>query len=451
MSGVLDLRGGSLLQCSVDTDAAQAELPYAIRALQNAGRIARAGSVHSLFGRYLGAPIVVACDGPSLERNLEDLRPWRERVVLIAVDAAAKTLLSSELLPDFVVALDSRTRDTQDLARLAASGVTALVAEGAIAPTAFTGFNHRVYIFRTTDHAPWPWLNRLGFERALLRGAGSATTCAFELAHRMGAEPVVLIGADAPSANRDIEWLIKESNRPNMPRMINATGAGMLGGGCIRRELLSSLGIQQWIDADLVRPMTIPARLPRNHRRPRTGDRFDFHLLDLVITPNDWLVFEGTLEDVACRAVSRCIPPLSRVLNLGAGDEALESRLPSGCTYTRGEVRVEPSTALGGDVSTFGLPEGKFDVIAALGLLERIEDVPALLASTFERAPLLVTSLTVGGSCRPGTASRFTRQTVPSLDALVSMAQKIGWDLRVAERLDIDSHRETWVLALARR
>src|SRR5262245_22653530 len=152
MSRVLDVHHGSPLQLCVDTEEVPTDVPYAIRALRNAGRIARARSVDTLFGRYPGVPVVVACSGPSLERNLDDLRPWRERVVLIAEAAAAPTLLSSDILPDFVVALDPSDVDVQSLARIAAPGLTALVTEAAVEPAAFEGFNHRVFVFRTTDH-----------------------------------------------------------------------------------------------------------------------------------------------------------------------------------------------------------------------------------------------------------------------------------------------------------
>jgi hypothetical protein len=396
--------------------------------------------------------IVVACGGPSLERNLEDLRPWRERVVLVAEAAAARTLLSSDVMPDFVVALDPGAVEIQDLARIAAPGLTALVAEAAIHPAAFTGFNHRVFVFRTTDHSPWPWLKRMGFERTHVRGSGSATTCAFDLAHQMGADPVVLIGADAAGGNRDMDWLVRESNRPKMPRIVNATGAGTLEGGGIRRELLPSIGIREWIDADLARPTQTAARPPETRRRPRTGDRFDFHLLDFLITSNDWLVFDGTVEELACRAVSRFVPPLSRVLDLGVGHDALESSLPAGCVYSCGEMSVESSSpALADDASRLRLPDGKFDVVATLGLLDRIDNPTALLKSIFERAPLLVTSVRVGASCGSDRATALSRSTVRSLEAFVSMVQKAGWDLRVAEQLTADYDGETWVFALARR
>src|SRR5262245_23852469 len=104
MSRLLNSRVDSFVQVCVAMQDEQADVPYAIRALRNAGRIARAGSVDALFGRFPGAPIVIACGGPSLERNLEELRPWRERVVLIAEAAAAGTLVSSDIMPDFVVA-----------------------------------------------------------------------------------------------------------------------------------------------------------------------------------------------------------------------------------------------------------------------------------------------------------------------------------------------------------
>jgi hypothetical protein len=423
----------------------QADVPYVVNAQRNAGRIARAASVDSFFGRKTGAPIVVACAGASLARNLDDLRPWRERVVLVADAAAAPLVLSSGLVPDFVVALDPATVDVDDLAGLAASGVTSLVAEGAMASTVVHDFNHRVFVFRNTDQAPWPWLKRMGFERPLLHGTGSTMTCAFELALRMGADPVVMIGADVADARRDLEWIASQSTRPKMPRLVNATGVGRLGGGGIRLEPLSGLGLREWLDADLARPnRRVPRRSPDH--RPKTGDRFDFHLLDVLMSPNDWLVFDGSVEDLACRAVSRFVPPRSRVLDLSVGHHRLEHCLPLGCVHTRGEV-----VGSADDTHAFRMPEGKFDVIAALGVLQRVADLPALLASIATRAPLLVTSLCVNDARSSRMPLPFAPAKDRSLETFVWMVQKTGWDLRVAERLDTDAAGETWVFALARR
>jgi hypothetical protein len=71
-----------------------------------------------------------------------------------------------------------------------------LAAEGSVHPTAFAAFAGRTFTFRVSDHEPWPWLATTGITRATLRTWGSVLTSAFDLARRMGCDPIVFAGAD---------------------------------------------------------------------------------------------------------------------------------------------------------------------------------------------------------------------------------------------------------------
>ena len=50
--------------------------PYLVNTLRNAALIARSSSVDVLTGRHPRTPIVLAAAGPSLNRNIEELRPF---------------------------------------------------------------------------------------------------------------------------------------------------------------------------------------------------------------------------------------------------------------------------------------------------------------------------------------------------------------------------------------
>ncbi len=171
-------------------------LPYVLNTSANVRTIARERDAAALFGTRRGTPIVVAAAGPSLDRNIEELRPWRDRVTLVAVDTAARPLLAAGLSPDFIVAVDPSAVNARHITGLPSCPRTALVCEGSIPASALAGFADRSFVFRVGNHAPWPWLRSVGLDRAVLRAWGSVTTTAFDFALKLEGDPVVFIGAD---------------------------------------------------------------------------------------------------------------------------------------------------------------------------------------------------------------------------------------------------------------
>jgi hypothetical protein len=171
-----------------------------------------------------------------------------------------------------------------------------LVAEGSLYPAAFAGFAGRTFTFKVSDHQPWPWLRTLGRDRSLLQTWGSVATSAFDLARRMGCNPIIFAGLDLsfpvrrpycantiydamwrdamaqygctweqlvdeyfgrPANNLrrpDVhgepvvtsahlvsfrDWLVEQTAGDGTRRFINATGAGILHGGRIVQSTLS--------------------------------------------------------------------------------------------------------------------------------------------------------------------------------------------------------------------
>jgi hypothetical protein len=139
---------------------------------------------------------VVCAAGPSLNRNLAELAPRRDRVVLIAADTALKPVLAAGLEPDFVVALDPSPLNARHLMALPPLPRTWLVAEAALDGSALRAFEGRTLFFRVGDNDPWPWLQACRVDCALLPAWGSVLTAAFELAVRLGCDPVAFAGAD---------------------------------------------------------------------------------------------------------------------------------------------------------------------------------------------------------------------------------------------------------------
>jgi hypothetical protein len=265
--------------------------PYLFNTLRNLPAIAASADVRELNGACTGIPAIVAAAGPSLDRNLADLKAAQERAIIVSVDTALRPLLAAGIVPHFVVGVDLQESNARNIAGLGSGARSRLVAEGSLDPIAFPGFEGRIYTFRVADHQPWPLLRALGLDRGLLRAWGSVLITAQDLALQMGCNPIIMVGADlaytdgqpycrntlheaawaagvregktlaevwsawlteppgwatgvdgtrvrtAPHLIAFRDWLVERSTTLPEIRFVNATGGGILHGG--RVELLS--------------------------------------------------------------------------------------------------------------------------------------------------------------------------------------------------------------------
>ena len=120
----------------------------------------------------------------------------QDRALIIAVDTALRPLLAQGIAPHLAVAVDPSERNARHLANLDGAGGTWFVAEPGVHPHAFPTFAGRTFAFRVGDNHPWPWLASLGIARGTLDAWGSVLVSALDLAIRVGARPIAIVGAD---------------------------------------------------------------------------------------------------------------------------------------------------------------------------------------------------------------------------------------------------------------
>lgn len=164
---------------------------------ENESFVLRDGDVASLFGAYAGKSVVVAGAGPTLSLHYESLRLKRGDYCLIAVDAALRPLFKAGIQPDAVVVVDAHETKIlpffQDVELAAFSG-TPLVYFPVVHP-------------RVLEH--WPGPRLVGYSehglyqdfamrhpRGRLFSSGSVIHPAVDLAVKMGAAKIILLGAD---------------------------------------------------------------------------------------------------------------------------------------------------------------------------------------------------------------------------------------------------------------
>lgn len=148
--------------------------------------------VARLFNSWVGKPIVVVSAGPSLDRDLDELRKVKDKVVILAVGSILNKLLREGIRPDYTLAFDGGWPNYTGHFQGVESDV----------PLIWDGILH----WRILDEYKgpkvmmqiWPleFLGYLGRPVGFINIGPSIANTVFDLALKMGGSPIILMGQD---------------------------------------------------------------------------------------------------------------------------------------------------------------------------------------------------------------------------------------------------------------
>lgn len=165
-----------------------------LRAVRNAPRVAAVPSASRLDGVLKGVPAVIVAAGPSLEKNLAQLKELQGRVAVLGMNQTLKAMRRAGVKPDVVLAGDwgNLVPHFEGVARdeIGALGLATVVTPELFDVPAGAHF--------TFAASPWieHWLFDAMGEDATVLSRGSVSFALFELALRMGCDPIVFVGLD---------------------------------------------------------------------------------------------------------------------------------------------------------------------------------------------------------------------------------------------------------------
>ncbi|KNZ70107.1 hypothetical protein Tfer_1248 [Thermincola ferriacetica] len=150
--------------------------------------------VNSLFGKMNKKPGIIISAGPSLAKNRHLLKEAKGKAVLISVDTALRSLLKENIKPDLVVALDGSELNYKHFEGISLDDV----------PLVYFPTTHYKIIeeYRSSkivvgDEVPLTqWIMKYIDDKGSLSYGGSVATAAFDLAVKMGCDPVIFVGQD---------------------------------------------------------------------------------------------------------------------------------------------------------------------------------------------------------------------------------------------------------------
>ncbi len=148
----------------------------------------------NLIGAFKGRPVVIVSAGPSLEKNMHLLKELDERAVIIAVDTAVKPLMAAGITPHVVVTGDPQEANYRHL-----KGVDLpeayLIAEPQSPVNSLRDWTGPRFICSFHDNM-MRWVDRVMGSRGKVIVWGSVAVMAYDIAVKLGCDPIVFIGQD---------------------------------------------------------------------------------------------------------------------------------------------------------------------------------------------------------------------------------------------------------------
>jgi 6-hydroxymethylpterin diphosphokinase MptE-like len=159
----------------------------------NLPHVARWPSIGAIGDRFAGVPMIIAVPGPSLARNVEQLRAARGKAIIAAVSHSLRPLLAAGVTPDLVFAVDPQ--DVRYHFGDADVGAMTLVTGVTVHPALYELGAAR-YLTVAANSALDEWMYEGLGESPQAAGGGSVATTAFSAALRWKCDPIVFVGLD---------------------------------------------------------------------------------------------------------------------------------------------------------------------------------------------------------------------------------------------------------------
>ncbi|PWW37442.1 MULTISPECIES: motility associated factor glycosyltransferase family protein [Paenibacillus] len=172
--------------------------------MSNLPHLLRSKDVSQLKNRFKDVPAVIVAAGPSLNKNIKELKKVKGKSIIIAVDTIAQRLLVEGIIPDFICSIE-REKETYTYfyENKNYPPETTIVAPLLLYPEIFNEFKGDLIIPIRENVGEYIWLNQvLGLEGDNSISIGlSCAHVAFGFAEHIGASPIILVGQDLAFGN----------------------------------------------------------------------------------------------------------------------------------------------------------------------------------------------------------------------------------------------------------
>ena len=181
---------------SMDLKYTQERFYYLLlRIIENVPTLIKEIPIAEFSNRYKGETAVVVSAGPTLDRNIETIKKYRDNIILITVGTAMKTLVQHNITPDFLCIIEANdcSKQIEGLDLRNVSFIT----------EPFSNPNLRKHEFKNTyEHISQNlpvnsfWCDVAGISNEEYSSKGTVSYTALNVARILGCSKIALVGQD---------------------------------------------------------------------------------------------------------------------------------------------------------------------------------------------------------------------------------------------------------------
>ncbi len=165
---------------------------------RNTEAITKSLPLNLLKGYYKNFPAVIVSAGPSLDKNIQYLKKYQDRVLIISTDATFRTLLNLNIRVDFVGVLERDYITYQKFFNnINYDKIPTLIYQAVAWPDIPSNFkNIKIVTFKKGLPTEDKYSEYLGKDYKSLKSGTSVATMLMSFSHFIGVNPIILIGQD---------------------------------------------------------------------------------------------------------------------------------------------------------------------------------------------------------------------------------------------------------------
>ncbi len=162
--------------------------------VKNVRKAALSPGIAGFAGHFAKVPAIIVSAGPSLDKNIHELRGFEENALILSTDTALKPLLAAGIDPHFILTGDP-SHDNYLHLQSAPTRDAYIVAEASSFPDVFDEFSGKI-LTCTFENSSLRSLSDLLGNKGSLRAWGSVATVALDFALLLQCDPIVFVGQD---------------------------------------------------------------------------------------------------------------------------------------------------------------------------------------------------------------------------------------------------------------
>ena len=168
---------------------------WIMQGIDNLPYIAENANISELENAFKDVPMVIISPGPSLDKNIEQLRALQGKALLVAPAQTAAALAKANIFPNIIGIADPLGEMAQYVRNFPFDQVDALILGVSCHTGLFEEHTGKIISFNGNAGVD-TWISEIFKDTRRLGSGGSISTCLFHIGQFLNCNPIVLVGQD---------------------------------------------------------------------------------------------------------------------------------------------------------------------------------------------------------------------------------------------------------------